>query len=136
MSVSGRLVDNWQMRQVTVDPAGYEALAEHLPRGRSLRQIARELGRSHEAVRHQIAREGADLVSAVERHMRQARRPLFELGPQEDLADWQRALSLVQYVVDQLRARGWAVCARGVRIRGADEATVAIEIVFVEQEEQ
>lgn len=67
--------------------------------------------------------------------MRAGRRPLFEIPPQ-DLEDWQAALTLAQFVVDQLRARGWLVIARGVRIRGADEATVAIEIVFVEQEEQ
>ena len=124
------------MPPVTIDTEPYRPLAEHLPRGKSFRKLARELGRNHETIRTQIAREGAELVSAVEAHMRAGRRPLFELGPQERLADWQRALSLVQYVVDQLRARGWAVCARGVRIRGADPAGLGIEIVYVEQEEQ
>ena len=119
------------MPAVTIDTEPYRPLAEHA-RGKSFRKLARELGRNHETIRTQIAREGADLVSAVEAHMKAGRRPLFELGPQERLADWQRALSLVQYVVDGLRARGWAVRARTVRYPGLDG--VAFE-VYVEEEE-
>jgi len=67
--------------------------------------------------------------------MRRGKVPLFEIPPQP-LQDWQAALTLSEFIVDQLRQRGWAVLARGVRIRGADPAGVGIEIVYVEQEEQ
>ena len=100
-------------RQVNV--SDYQVLAEHLPRGRSLRELAVELGRSHEYVRCECARESDALVGEVEAHLRAGRVPLFEVPPQP-LTEWQAALTLAQYVVDQLRAGGWRVSARSVRV--------------------
>lgn len=115
-----------ERQQVSV--SAYEVLAEHLPRGRSLRELAAELGRSHEYVRAECARESAALVGEVEAHLRAGRVPLFEVPPQP-LTEWQAALTLAQYVVDQLQAGGWRVRARSVRV----EDGVAF---IVEQEEE
>lgn len=123
------------MRPEVIEVEGLRPLAEHLVQGKSFRDLASELGRSHEYWWRKCRRDSADLVDRVEAHMRSGRRPLFEIPPQQ-LEDWQAALTLAQFCVDELRARGWAVLARGVRIRGADEAAVGIEIVYVEEQEE
>lgn len=114
---------------IGVEP--YRELAEH-SNGVSYRELARQLGKSREFWRAKCARDADRLVAACEEHLRGGRRLLFEIPPREDLEDWQLSLALAQHALDALRARGWRVRARGVRIRGADPATVVIEV----QEEQ
>ena len=123
------------MASIEIETESYRPLAEHLPSGKTFRQLAQELGHSHDYWYRKCRRDSADLVDRVEAHMRAGRVPLFEIPPQ-DLVGWQASLTLSQFVVDQLRQRGWAVLARGVRIRGADKAGIGIEIVYVEESEE
>ncbi len=121
------------MRQEIIETEPYKQLAEHLPTPVSYRELARQLGKSREYWRAKCARDAADLVEACERHLRAGRTLLFEFpfGPLQDLA---KSLTLAQFAVDALRARGWAVRARTVRYPGLDG--IAFEIVYEEEEEQ
>ena len=123
------------MRQEVIEVESYRPLAEHLPRGKSFRQLAEELGHSHEYWWRRCHQDSAEIVDRVEEVMRRGKVPLFEIPPQP-LQDWQAALTLSEFIVAQLRQRGWLVMARGVRIRGADPAGVGIEIVYVEESEE
>ena len=121
------------MASIEIETESYRPLAEHLPRGKSFRELARELGHPHDYWYESARRDSATSSTEWRRTCEPAAgRYSRSLRGALDLAAGADAGAVL---VDQLRARGWAVCARGVRIRGADEAALA-EIVFVEQEEQ
>lgn len=119
------------MASIEIETESYRPLAAHLPQSKSFRDLARELGYSHDYWYRKCRRDSADLIDRVEQHMRAGRRPLFEVPYGQPLEDFAAALTLCQFATDALRARGWSVKARTVRYRDLDG--VAFEIVHEEE---